>query len=206
MSERIERIRRAFDRRAADYDESLMHRSLAEAVADSLGLGGVEAVLDVATGTGLVLRSVAPRATGVRLVGVDISPAMLAVAARELPSAEWIEADAAQVPLPDGSVELVTCVTALHILPDVPAAASEWKRVLRAGGRLVTATFETAHPLPAASPEDEHPYPRDHAPYASPDRISAVFAPYGFRLRGHTRWSDDTDAVLIAEFVAESSA
>ncbi len=118
-----ETIRRRFDERAAHYDESDMHRGVADAVARFASLDGVDAVLDVATGTGLVLRALRDRlarqgAQEPRLVGVDLSPQMLMVARRELPGATLEVADAASLPLPDASVDLVTCVTALHILPD----------------------------------------------------------------------------------------
>lgn len=100
-----------------------MHRDLAWDVADSVDLAGVNVVLDVATGTGLVLRALASRDARLHLIGVDISPGMLAVARAALSAAEWIEADAASLPLEWASVDVVTCVTALHIIPDVSAAA-----------------------------------------------------------------------------------
>ncbi len=53
-----------FDERAATYDESAMHRGLAQAVADFVRLGAVRDVLDVGTGTGLVLRCAPRRARG----------------------------------------------------------------------------------------------------------------------------------------------
>ncbi|WP_429608163.1 hypothetical protein [Staphylococcus aureus] len=52
-------VRARFDGRAAEYDESAMHRELAAAVAAFADLDGVRDVLDVATGTGLVLRALA---------------------------------------------------------------------------------------------------------------------------------------------------
>lgn len=197
--ERLARIRRAFDARAADYDESEMHRDLAVTVAEGLDLDGVSTMLDVATGTGLVLRSVARRDPGVhRLIGVDISPEMLRVARSELPSADWWEADATALALDDDSVDLVTCVTALHILPDVPAALREWARVLRPAGRLVTASFSSAH-LNGVE-RTPHPYPRDHAPYASPEAIATTFAAHGFALDVFREWTDGVDTALIAQF------
>lgn len=49
-------IAHAFDARASSYDESAMHRHVAEAVAAFVDLTAVKDVLDVATGTALVLR------------------------------------------------------------------------------------------------------------------------------------------------------
>jgi ubiquinone/menaquinone biosynthesis C-methylase UbiE len=208
MPDRLDEIRQSFDQRAERYDDSVMHQSLATAVADSLSLVGARTVLDIATGTGLVLRALhrSGRASGIHLAGADISPQMLRVAKRELPSAEWVEADASRLPFADASADVVTCVTALHIIPDVPAALSEWSRVLRPGGRLVTATFASAH-LPAATGQaPSHPYPRDHAPYATVEALAATFRPFGFELEAHSEWSDGTDSVLIADFIALGDA
>ncbi|KNY04444.1 class I SAM-dependent methyltransferase [Microbacterium sp. GCS4] len=197
--DRLARIRQAFDARAADYDESEMHRDLAATVAERLDLDGVTTMLDVATGTGLVLRAVARRDPGVRrLIGVDISREMLRVAQSALPSADWWEADATALDLDDDSVDLITCVTALHILPDVPAALREWARVLRPAGLLVTASFSSAH-LTGVE-RTSHPYPRDHAPYASPGAIATTFAAQGFALDTFWEWTDGVDTVLIAQF------
>lgn len=202
MSDSLDAIRGSFDERAPDYDESAMHRDLADAVAAFISLDGVETLLDVATGTGLVLRAVALRSTRVRLIGVDISPGMLGIARAKLSSAELHEADAAAMPVATASVDVLTCVTALHIIPNVSDSVIEWHRVLRDGGRLVTATFAAVAP---GRNGPDRPYPLDHAPYASAAAIAESFAPLGFRQTRCTTWTDGNDTVLIAEFVAEST-
>jgi ubiquinone/menaquinone biosynthesis C-methylase UbiE len=200
MTDPLRVIGDAFDARAPRYDESAMHHSVAAAVADFVDLEGASHILDVATGTGLVLRALSRRERGLTLAGSDISPGMLEVARIELPEAEWIEADVANLPFGDASVDLVTCVTALHIIPAVAQAAAEWIRVLRPGGHLVTATFAGLVPgLRPALGASEAPYPRDHEPYADPDALARSFRPLGFRLTRHAEWSDGVDTVLIAE-------
>lgn len=204
MPDRLDRIRSAFDQRAERYDDSAMHRGVADTVAQGLDLVGVETIVDIATGTGLVLRALdrSGSASGIRLVGVDLSPEMLRVARRELPSAEWVEADASHLPLADGSADIATCVTALHIIPDVSAALGEWARVLRPGGHLVTASFASPHLSGITSPTSARPYPTDHDPYAGAEAIAATFALHGFTLASHTTWTDGTDTVLIADFLS----
>lgn len=208
MHEPLRLISDAFDARAARYDESAMHRSVAAATAEFLDLSEADVVLDVATGTGLVLREIASRAADPHLIGVDISAGMLDIARSHLPQARWIEAEASAIPLPSGSVDLITCVTALHIIPEVAGAAAEWRRLLRPGGRLVTATFRkidtSGHGAPEASTADR-PYDRDHEPYSSTTRLAETFGTYGFTMRRHRDWSDGTDELLIAELVADAA-
>lgn len=191
-----------FDDRAATYDDSPMHRGLAAAVAAFVDLAGVQAMLDVATGTGLVLRAL--RSLGadpaVRMVGVDLSPGMLAVARAALPGAELVVADAARLPLADSSVDLVTCVTALHLMPDVDAVLGEWTRVLRPGGRAVTATFgsrdDRAVHVHGSAPL---PFPVHPERFATPELIGATAVPSGLVVVRHTWWTHEDDTVVIAE-------
>ncbi len=191
-----------FDGRAATYDDSPMHRGLAAAVAAFVDLAGVQTVLDVATGTGLVLRALRSLRADpvVRMVGVDLSPGMLGVARIALPRAELLVADAARLPLADSSVDLVTCVTALHLMPDVDAVLGEWTRVLRPGGRAVTATFgsrdgRTVHTHSSAP----LPFPVHPERFSTPELIEATAAPSGLVVVRHDWWSHDDDTVVIAE-------
>jgi SAM-dependent methyltransferase len=100
-----------------------------------------ERVLDVACGTGIVARQVAPLvgATGT-IAGIDINPAMLDVA-RSLPpppgaAISWQEAAADRIPFADGVFDLVLCQQGFQFFPVRLAAASEMRRVLRPGGRI----------------------------------------------------------------------
>lgn len=201
--ESIEDVRRRFDDRAPTYDDSAMHRDLAEAVAAFADLGGVESVLDVATGTGLVLRALRQRdeGPGMRMVGLDVSPGMLAVARAALPGAEFVEADATVLPVDSASVDLVTCVTGLQIFPDADAAIREWVRVLRGGGRVVTATFAEFDPgQHRGGPVDRF---RRHDRFRTPELLQAAFAPAGLVVRRHETWSHGGDTVLLAEAVRD---
>lgn len=101
-----------------------------------------ERVLDVACGTGVVAR-VAAKHVGSRgkVVGLDINPAMLAIA-RSLPPApgavvEWREASADAMPFPDAAFDVEFCQLGLQYFPDRPAALREMRRVLVGRGRLV---------------------------------------------------------------------
>lgn len=93
--------------------------------------------LDAACGTGRYARLLADR--GHQVIGVDSSPDMLARARTRVPAARFEQADLAALPVPDDSVDLVTCGLALTHLPDLAPAIAEFARVLRPGGHLVIA-------------------------------------------------------------------
>lgn len=197
-AEQLKIIRDTFDARAATYDESAMHRELADAVALFADLTEVKTAVDVATGTGLVLRALSSRSPMIALTGLDVSLGMLKVAQTHLPTATFVNADAAHMPLADASADLITCVTGLHVIPDTAAALSEWHRLLRPGARAVSATFIAdgrGSTIPAT-----RAYPADHRPFETLDQLTTTAAKHGFTITRSTTWTDDTDRLLIAEW------
>ncbi len=103
-----------------------------------------ERVLDVACGTGVVTRLVAQRVglTG-KVVGLDLNPGMLAVAASSAASdpptgapITWQEGSVTNMPLPAAAFDIAYCQLGLQFFPDRPAALREMCRVLVPGGRL----------------------------------------------------------------------
>jgi ubiquinone/menaquinone biosynthesis C-methylase UbiE len=129
---------------AAESYESFMVPSFfapwADRLADRARPAPGAAILDVGSGTGIVARRLARRPGGGRVVGLDASPDMLAVAraaaARERLAVEWREGAAERLPFADASFDLVTCQFALMFFADRAAALGETHRVLRPGGRL----------------------------------------------------------------------
>jgi ubiquinone/menaquinone biosynthesis C-methylase UbiE len=95
-------------------------------------------VLDVACGTGLLLRVLAGRLDSAELVGIDRVPAMLDMARQKLGQrATVLEGEAAQLPFDDAEFQLVTCTNALHYFPDVGASLREIRRVISPNGDLI---------------------------------------------------------------------
>jgi SAM-dependent methyltransferase len=97
--------------------------------------------VDCPCGAGPALREL-PGDGSLRYVGVDLSPAMLRrarkrAAARGLGGVELVEADAAALPLADGSADLFLSFWGLHCFADPAAALAEAARVLRPDGRLL---------------------------------------------------------------------
>ncbi|NUT53982.1 MAG: class I SAM-dependent methyltransferase [Saccharothrix sp.] len=106
-------------------------------------------VLEVAIGTGLNLPHYPP---GVRLTGLDLSPAMLDLArarAAELGLDVTLrEGDAQALPFPDAAFDTVVCTLGLCGVPDDRAAVAEMHRVLRPGGRLLLLDHVGSHHRP----------------------------------------------------------
>jgi SAM-dependent methyltransferase len=101
-----------------------------------------ETVLDLGCGAGLdafiAAQLVGP--TG-RVVGIDLSPEMIAVAQAGVREAKFpqVEFQVAQVevlPFPDASFDVALSNGVLNLIPDKAAALREIFRVLRPGGRL----------------------------------------------------------------------
>ncbi len=107
-------------------------------VIEAAGIGPGTRVLDVACGTGIVARTAAPLvgADG-QVVGVDLNPAMLAVAERVAPTVEWRQGPADELPVETGSFDVVTCQMAMMFFPDRRAALVEMARAVGPGGRVV---------------------------------------------------------------------
>jgi demethylmenaquinone methyltransferase/2-methoxy-6-polyprenyl-1,4-benzoquinol methylase len=105
----------------------------------ALGLPPGSVVVDLACGTGDLAGDLADR--GLVPVGADLSFGMLAAAPRRFAR---IQSDGAALPLPDGSVDGVTCGFALRNFTDLRATFAELSRVVRPGGRI--ALLEVATP------------------------------------------------------------
>jgi ubiquinone/menaquinone biosynthesis C-methylase UbiE len=105
-----------------------------------------ERVLDVACGTGIVTRVlVGLVGSEGKVVGLDLNPMMLGVARTLVPTdqapVEFVEASGTDMPLEDGSFDLVVCQQGLQFFPDLAAGLSEMRRVLVPGGRAVVSTW-----------------------------------------------------------------
>src|SRR5688572_26129723 len=102
---------------AAIYEEwfvPAVFAPLARAVIGATDLPPDARVLDVACGTGIVARTVAGMpGFGGRVVGLDFSPAMLAVARRaaecEGLEIEWRQGSALELPFEDGAFDVAFC-------------------------------------------------------------------------------------------------
>ena len=101
------------------------------------GLGAGSRLLDVATGTGLVLRSAQAICgpTGVA-VGLDPSRGML-TQCRAACSAPLVQALGESLPFADGSFDMISMGYGLRHVADLRALFAEFSRVLAPGGRVM---------------------------------------------------------------------
>ncbi|AXE39062.1 class I SAM-dependent methyltransferase [Acidipropionibacterium virtanenii] len=125
----------------------------------------------------------------------DLAPRMLDVARRHLPDAALRGGDATSLPFDDRSFDLVICAAALHLMPDTEAVVGEWARVLRPGGRAVTAAFMASDAAAHGGPNP------DRERFDSLEKVAAVLSASGFRSGRHKVFRHGGDAVLIAEWL-----
>jgi SAM-dependent methyltransferase len=113
-------------------------------VLDAAGVEPGYRVLDVACGTGVLAREAAVRVgpTG-HVAGVDQGRGMLAVAGELAPNVGWREAPAESLPYPDQSFDAVVSQFGLMFFSDRLQALREMIRVLKPGGRLAVAVWDS---------------------------------------------------------------
>jgi ubiquinone/menaquinone biosynthesis C-methylase UbiE len=121
-----------------------------EALFAEVGLSPRDRVLDVACGTGIVARRAKERlGAGGTVVGVDLNPAMLAVARRAEPAVDWREGNAAALPLRPGErFDVVLCQQGFQFFPDRPAAAQQMRRALAEDGRVAVSVWRSDEEFP----------------------------------------------------------
>jgi SAM-dependent methyltransferase len=125
-----------------------------------LALRPGETVLDVGSGAGLDVFLASPLvgAEG-RVIGVDMTPAMLARARANAArmgagNVEFREGRLEALPVEDASVDAVTSNCVINLVPDKAAVFREVARVLKPGGRIVVSDILLDGALPAAVEKD----------------------------------------------------
>ena len=163
---------------------------------EGLRVASGQVVLDVPVGGGTTFAEGAPELHGL-LVGVDLSPVMLARAARRR-RARGLEGkvllargDATRLPLAAASVDTVLCFNGLHVIPDKEAAMAEFHRILKPGGRLLGTVLVADGPAPFNA-------------IVGLERLASFFVPATVReLRslaehaGFSRWDQDREGALL---------
>lgn len=140
-------------------------------------------LVDVGCGGGLVAEHVA----GFKHVGIDLTASALEVARSH--GVVAVRADAARLPLADGSASVVVAGEVLEHVVDLPGVVAELCRVVRPGGTIIIDTINdtraarvllvtVAERLPGGPPRRIH----DPSLFVSPQRLRAEFARHGVDL------------------------
>ncbi len=161
----------------------------------ALDLRTGERVLDLGCGPGLLAAEMAGRVGASGLVhGADISPDMLAIAARREVSAGAARLalstqDAGALTLPDAAFDVVVCTQVYEYVADMPAALAQVRRVLAPGGWLVVLdtdwdsivwrSSDDARMARVLAAWDEHLVHRD-----LPRRLPELLSDAGFAVTG----------------------
>ena len=213
-----ELIQEQFSRQAANWDTYVTSGGNEDALAwciANLDLRSDMRVLDVATGTGLMARAVAPYVA--EAVGVDVTPEMVAQAA-QLSAAEGLnnvsfdEGDARGLLYPDGSFSLVICRLAMHQVDQPLACLREMVRVCRSGGEVVVIDITSSEDAPVAETHNRLERLRDpsHGWALSPARLREMAEGCGLRVartatfeasRSVLTWMDMTETPSAARSV-----
>lgn len=175
----------------------------ADAVAYATGGRTGLRTLDVGAGTGKLTAALV--AYGLDTVAVEPAPGMLKLLRHRVPQARALAGTAEDLPLPDGSVDLVAAGQAFHWFDD-ERALPELARVLRPGGEL--ALFYNSR-------DDGVPWVRalaelvgDFADHAStvraddPDDLGPLFARVGEKT---FRYEQELDAAGLVDLVGSRS-
>lgn len=136
------------------YDTELLQALPAEVAASFCGVGNPftlgsinegDNVLDVGCGAGVdTLFSAMMTGSAGKVVGIDLTPAMLAKAKKNLSMTDcknvrFEEGSVENLPFADEDFNIVTSNGALNLVPDKARAFGEIYRVLKPGGRLMVA-------------------------------------------------------------------
>jgi len=146
-----------------------------------------ETVLDLGSGAGfdcfLAARAVGP---GGRVIGVDMTPEMIAKARRNATHAgvsnvEFRLGEIEHLPVGDESIDVVLSNCVINLSPEKSAVFREAHRVLRSGGRIAISDIVANAPLPAHVAGDLDQVAGCIGGAVTPGEIEAMLADAGFR-------------------------
>jgi SAM-dependent methyltransferase len=128
--------------KAAGYDDFFggITGRFVGSLLDAAAVGPGTRMLDLASGPGYAAAEGAER--GASVVGVDVAPAMVALATRLYPGLDFRCGNAHELPFDDGSFDSIVGNFLILHLGRPEQAMAEFVRVLRAGGRLALTAWD----------------------------------------------------------------
>jgi ubiquinone/menaquinone biosynthesis C-methylase UbiE len=183
IGEHLESLKDYFDRQASSWDEMLNYEKRTSELSDLVswfGLAEGDRVLDVGTGTGILLpwisQAIGPRGM---LIGFDLSFKMLEMAKLREWSGEKIllAATAESIPLRSDLFDRIVCFSAFPHFSNKAKALIEMVRVLKSNGTLFIAHLKSVDELNQFHHDVGGPVARDLLPH--PERIRSLMAESG---------------------------
>ena len=179
----MEKRKEFFNRHAASWDKDLGYEARIarlQEVVKWFGLAKDDSVLDVGTGTGILLpflrEAIGPQG---RLLAIDFSFKMLEEAKnRDFPGEKSItNASVEAIPFRSDQFDRVTCFSAFPHFPNKAKALLEMVRVLRTGGTLSIAHLHSVEEINQFHQAVGGPVAHDFLPH--PERIRSLMKDSG---------------------------
>lgn len=124
--------------------QEIEHSDVAEQTLALMGLRPGERILDLGCGTGWATRRLAQRVFPGKVVGVDISDAMVQCAEERsgpVTNVRFLRASAEDIPCADNCFDKVFSIESFYYYPDQGAVLDQLRRVLAPGGRFFICMF-----------------------------------------------------------------
>jgi len=145
---RKDALQGVFTRSASSYENIRYFPIFGQWLVDTAQIPEGSTVLDVACGRGAVLFPAAER-VGERgkVIGIDLAEGMaretgLEIRKRGLTQAGTRQMDAENLDFPDSFFDVVLCGFSMQFFPQLERALSEFRRVLKPGGRVAVTTWD----------------------------------------------------------------
>src|SRR4029077_18115382 len=184
-----ELVRDRFTRTAQVFGDAVMQTraAQAESLAHMVAAKKSDCAVDLACGSGALAIAFARRVRWI--IGLELTPAMLAVAQRTARDAKARNVslaigNAEQIPFPDVSLDLVFSSYALHHVPEAGRVIGEMSRVLKRGGRAGIIDIFAVEDPRSAEMHDRIERIRDpsHTRTLARSEFASFFAANGLRI------------------------
>jgi len=185
------------------YDKSCdMQRRWAQSLLGEYHFHLAERILDVGSGDGLITAGIAKKYPMAEVVGLDLSPKMVAYASRTHKAAnlKFVEGDAQALPFVH-KFDVVTSFSTIHRLKEPEKAIKQIYRALKPGGKFVAAfpVLGSAIMSEAIAAVDTRPEWQKY--FSTPDRKAYAFSEEAIRewldaagflhVKADTKWADE---------------
>jgi ubiquinone/menaquinone biosynthesis C-methylase UbiE len=189
----LDHVREEFARQADRFGSAAAttRSDLTRRIVDAVPAEGI--VLDLACGPGIVSAALAPKAR--QIVGLDLTPQMLANARRRCTSAglgnvAFVEGSAGDLPFAAAAFDAVVTRLSIHHFGEPARVLDEMRRVLRPGGSLVLADVVSAADREKSALHNAIEILRDpsHVRMLPAAELLAVVGAAGFAIESQDGW------------------